>query len=385
MKRLTPAILLITFLLAILAAPAGAGTVRGVVYHDWNMNSRSAYFQRIDLFDAPLAGVDIYLLDGATEQQMVTTDRGCFLFDGLEPGTYLVDVGIDPERKCTSTNQALRIPDAVREGAVHVVAIGDSLGVEGSDLPYPERLAVRFSEMVEATCTNISVSGSATWQWLPCGETGYFEDRLAPLLPDTDVLTIALGANDLIPYVPEGPPYDPVEIISHFFEHPEYLFNIIPNIVTIANGVREINPDCDIVYVIYMNVANCTAMAELIYPFQPLASFVMELGLGLFRRVIGRVEGIVLADMLGALGDTWLDPYLIDEVHPNDEGHQLYADEIFRALGGVVIEGETAVDDRMFGFYAPDLIPGDGPAADLVGITPDPRIQRTQIPLFELD
>lgn len=357
MKRLTPAILFIVLLLALSAAPAGAGTVWGLVYHDGNSSSRSEYYQWIDSFDATLPGIDVHLLDGVSERHTVTTDQGFFLFNGMAPGTYLVDVGIDPARKCTSTNQALRIPDAVREGAVHVTAIGDSVGVIGSELPFPERLAARFSEMVEATCTNLSVSGSATWHWLPGDESGYFDDRLAPVLPETDVLAIALGANDLVAYVPAGPPYDPVAIIQHFLENPEYLLNIIPNIVTLAGAVRAINPDCDVVYVIYMNVANSTAMAELIDPFQPLASFIMKIGLGLFRRIIGPVEGIVLADMLGSLGDTWLDPYLIDEVHPNDAGHQVYADEIFRALGGVVIEEEVSVDGRMIGFHAPDLVP----------------------------
>ncbi len=357
MNRLKPTVFFVALLLALPAAPAGAGTVWGLVYHDGNSSSRSEYYQWVDSFDATLPGIDVHLLDGAGEQHAVTTDHGFFLFDGVAPGTYLVDVGIDPARKCTSTNQALRVPDAIREGAVHVVAIGDSLGVEGSEVPFPERLAARFSEMVDATCANLSVSGSATWQWLPGAESGYFDDRLAPVLPETDVLTIALGGNDLDVYVPEGPPYDPVAIIQHFLENPEYLLNIIPNIVTIVGAVRAINPDCDIVYVIYMNVANSTAMSELIDPFQPLASFIMKIALGLFRGILGQVEGIVLADMLGALGDTWLDPYLIDEVHPNDAGHQLYADEIFRALGGIVIEEEASVDGRVIGFYAPDLVP----------------------------
>jgi len=340
---------------------ASPETVSGVVYHDGNRSSRSCHEQGIDPEDVPLPDVDVYLLDGASEQHAVTNEYGSFFFEDVEPGVYLLDVGIGSDYDSTSNNHPIRIPQAVRDGAVHVVTIGDSIGAMGSDVLYPERLALRFSEMVDATFTNLAIGGTTSWHWLPGAETGYFDELLAPELSHADVVTMTLGANDLGAYVEGGPPYDPIAIIQAFLEHPEYIFDILPNISVIIDAIREINPDCDVVFVVYPNIANSTAMEELLgETLQQLASFAMGIGMTIARWAIGDIEGVVLADMFGALGDTWLDPYLIDDVHPNDAGHQLYADVIFASLGGVVIEEEKGFgESQMFGFWAPDLVPTD--------------------------
>ena len=295
-------------------------------------------------------------MDGLTERHTVTLLNGSFEFDDVDPGTYLLDMGIDPAYDCTSNNRPVRLPAAVREGAVHIVTMGDSVSVTGSDVPHPERLARHLSRIVPTTLDNLAVDGSTTWEWLPGGEKGYFEDRLLPVLADADVLTMTLGANDLYAYISDGPPYDPVEIIERLLEHPEYLTEFIPNVLTTIEEIRRRNPVCDIVYVVYWNPVNSEFMKGIMGDLQPLASQIVKTGIGYLRSVIAKIDGIVLVDVFESLGDTMIDPYLFDEAHPNDLGHQMYADVLFRSIGGVVLEPDSA-ENRLFGFYAPDLIP----------------------------
>ena len=350
----------VLFSVALLPTCAFAAGLRGTIYHDGNKDSQSVYEQDVDAEDVPLGEVDVFLLDGTTERQTTTRSGGVFAFANLNPGTYFLDIGITPDHECTSHNRSVRVPEAIREGALHIVSIGDSIGVLGSDHPYPEKLADRFAGLADTTFDNLHVAGSTSWDWLPGADTGYFDDRLAPVLPDTDLLTYTLGGNDLGVYLPPGgPPYDVLQIIMNFLQNPQYMAEIIPNITEIAAAAHDINPDCDIVYAVYPNFGNSTYLIEMIgSDLQPFASLLARAVLSLLRWRMSETEWIVLADMLDALGDTWLDPYLIDIVHPSDAGHQRYADEIFTSLGGIVLEeGRIGESRRWFGFDAPDLIP----------------------------
>lgn len=359
MKKANALLFVITLAAVFPVAPALAGTVTGVIYHDWNQSSLSEYAQTINPLDATLPGVDVHLIDRDAERHAITGEDGTFRFDDLDAGHYLLDVGLAGEHECTSNNQGRRTPQAVREGALKILTIGDSIGVQGHELPYPERLANHFSKIVETTLNNQAAGGARTWDWLPGADKHYFENRLVPNLPEADLVTITLLGNDADIYT-EGlePPYDPVQVIKNFLEAPEYIFEAIPNVVELLGLIREINPTCDIVYAVYPNFGNSSYIEVHTGPeLQPLASVLMKGAMSLLRWRIGIIEGIGIADMLGAHGDEWLDPYLIDEVHPSGEGHQSYADQIFRALGGVVILPKTlSNDERMVGFYAPDLV-----------------------------
>jgi lysophospholipase L1-like esterase len=356
MKK-TSHLLCILALAAVMISACTDGPVDGVIYHDRDRSSLSEYVQAVGLLDARLPGIDVHLLNGQTEQHTVTALDGSFAFEQIEPGTYLIDLGIDASYETTSNNRSLRLPAAVRQGEVHIVAIGDSVTSTGSEVLFCERLAHRISDMVPATFDNLAVHGSRSWDWLPGADRGYFEQRLAPVLPNADVLTMTLGANDLDFYVPpEGPPYDPFEILQRILEHSEYLLEALPNVVTLTQEILNRKPDCDIVYVIYWNVANSEVMAGILGELQPLGSDLLDMGLAILRSEMADLERILLADIAGRLEGTWIDPYLLDEKHPNDLGHQLHADVIFRALGGVVLPQDTDVS-RLFGLYAPDLLP----------------------------
>jgi hypothetical protein len=71
-------------------------------------------------------------------------------------------------------------------------------------------------------------------EWLPGSEKGYFEKRLLPALGQTDVLTITMGGNDLDLYVADGPPYDPIIILTKVFENPEPLLGLFDKILPLT-------------------------------------------------------------------------------------------------------------------------------------------------------
>lgn len=370
MRKLSICTALLFFISALTITTAHAKQITGVVYHDANKNAVSYYEQELDPVDVLLPDIDVYLLSNSGELNTTTSDYGTFSFDDVGSETYLIDLGIKKSYDCTSNNSPFRIAEAIREGHVDIVAIGDSIGTMGSDKPYPIRLAEHFQAIVDTTVKNLAVGGSASWDWLPGAPTGYFDDRLVPELADADVLTITLGGNDLVPYAPNEPPYDPIELIKNFLENPQYILEAIPNIKEVIESVQEINPNCDVVYVVYPNFGNSSFIKDYIGELQPIVAYLMEAAMSIMRGEISKVKNIVIADMLGALGDTWLDPYLVDAVHPSDAGHQLYADIIFLALGGVLIDDEKEGEKEsmgttpLFGFDAPDLVPGDDDSQD---------------------
>ncbi|MFN7956062.1 MAG: SGNH/GDSL hydrolase family protein [bacterium] len=337
----------------VLSMVVGAGCVgapvSGVVYDDTNRSSVSQYAQSIEAGDLRVAGVPVSLFGASTEATAISDVNGAVAFAPATDGTYLLSPDVDAGIDSTSNNAPKRLPQAIREGHVHMVHFGDSLGVVGPSEHFPERLAEHLSAIVPTTVENVAVGGSQTWDWLPGGASGFFEHALAPRLADADVVTITLGGNDLDVYLGNPPDYDPAHILQRFLENPEYLLEIYPNVATIVAAIRDANATCDIVYVIYPNYANSTVMKGYTGELQPLASLAFGAALSLSRQLVAEYPGVVVADMYGALGNTWLDPYLIDEVHLSSAGHQAFADEIFRALGGVdVVAGGTA--QRQFGF-----------------------------------
>ncbi len=333
--------------------------VSGTVYHDANLSSRSAYVQEIDDGDVLLPNIQVDLLDGVNEISTYTDEAGRFEFADVLPMDYVLDLHLG-DHDCTSNNRARRLPDAIRAGIIHLISLGDSIGVynePGVD-PYPVRLAARLSQFAEVDLHNIHVGGSTSWQWLPGADTGYFDDRLLPVIDDADVVTVTITGNDLAPYV-EGmsPPYDVWQIIQNFFAEPEYLLQILPRLEQLLQAIHDVNETCDVVFIMYPNFGNSTYMINDIgEALQPLVAELFPYVLGTERFVAGDVDGVLITDTLSALGDLWLDDYLIDEVHPTALGSQTYADEVFKVLGGVLAEDQAAAT-QLWGFNAPDLVP----------------------------
>ncbi|MCZ7582402.1 MAG: GDSL-type esterase/lipase family protein [Deltaproteobacteria bacterium] len=340
----------------VVAVPTLADTVGGYVYRDVDGSSRSAYVQEFGSEDAAMPGVDVALLGFESERTTVTSASGRFAFADVGDGRYLLDVDVPDTYRATSTNHPRRMMDAVRSGHVKIVAVGDSIGATGSD-PYPERLGAILDTIVETEVVNLHVGGSASWDWLPGSSRGYFENRLLPELADADLVTITVGGNDLDIYLPPGgPPYDPLEIFMNFLDNPQYVVEVIPRVVDLVEAIQSANPDCDVLYAVYPNFANSSYIAPYVGDLADFASWVLDLALRLVRGIVGATDGVLLADMLAAHDGEWLDDYLIDEVHPSDLGSQVYAEVMFRALGGVTVrEGRRAPAElSLFGFDGDD-------------------------------
>lgn len=339
-----------------------AALIEGIVYHDANQNSQSSYLQEIDAVDAPLTDVPVSLLGNGPEQTTYTDKHGAYSFVDLEPGTYLVDVALEGYEG-TSSNHARRVPEAVREGLLNIVSLGDSIGVVNypPEIPYPERLAAHFSELTEVTLHNIHVGGSTSWQWLPGDEKAYFENRLLPVLAEADLVTITINGNDFAPYAAGmSPPYDVWEIIMNFFENPDYALQSLPRTEELLEAIQAENPDCDIMLILYPNFFNSTWMQEIVGDFLPLVVWGFDFYYSIERYLVAVLDNILISDTLLAMDGFWMDDYLHDEVHPTEAGSQIYADEAFKTLGGVVIENETTTAEQMLGFFAPDYYASSG-------------------------
>lgn len=335
-------------------ASVQAGVLRGTTFLDLNQNAASHYAPSRDSNDLPWPEQTVILYDGQTETVQTTNADGHFVFRDLAAGAYYLFTENTTSHVCTTKNRAIRTPQAIREGLVRIVTYGDSIGVEGAPYPYPERVADHFAAFAEVTLENLAIGGSRTTEWLPASSAGYFETRVVPTAPNADIITITIGGNDLDVYIEGMPPYNIWQIILNFLEHPEYLFEIVPNIRTFISEIRTLNPNCDIVYVVYPNFTNSSYFVDYVgEALQPLASLLMGVALTGMRLEIGNEPSIILADMFGLLGNTWLDPYMVDFPHPSDAGHQLYADAIFTTLGGAIVGEHTMGYIRHFGFFAP--------------------------------
>ncbi|MCC6158366.1 MAG: hypothetical protein IT350_09970 [Deltaproteobacteria bacterium] len=343
---------------------ASGDDVTGVVFHDADHSARSHYVLHRNATDVVLPGVDVALIDAVGEVAAQTDADGAFVFEGVADGFYLLDTQ-DGGHDATSSNVARRVPEAIREGELVMVSLGDSIGATGT--PYPSRLADLLGELTTVDLHNIHVGGSKSWDWLPGGGgDGHYEDLLEPLLEDADLFTITLTGNDMEAYI-DGltPPYDVWEVLGRVIDHPEYVLESYPRLLDLIDAIRTANPGADIVYAIYPNFANSTFIYDRIGPdLQPLAAVIVDLYMGIGRVVVAGETDALLADMDAFYGDAWLDDYLIDEVHPSEAGSQDYAEQMFIALGGVRVGDEPLGLDREIGLYAPDLAPADDDTDD---------------------
>ena len=329
MNRLLPALLAVGLLPTLCLGQE----VGGQIYLDQNGNATSAYVHQQHAPDHGMSNVAVTARSSRDRLETLTDARGGFAFSDLTSGTWLVTA--EMEGACSSHNCPRRLPAAVDEGAINLVSFGDSIGKVGSDEPYPNRLRDHLQGVSEVSLNNISVSGSEANEWTP--GTNYFDNRLAPLVADADVITFTLGGNDLTHYW-----YDVPWDITALTGFPEAYRAIKTDIIEISEAIYTINPDVDLVYVVYPPFANTEMWAgwfDYVWPIVRAGEWLMFAD---WRRAISdALPDILLADMLAATDKSEpIDHYMYDSIHPNDAGHQWYADIIFEVLGGVVI-GDT--------------------------------------------
>jgi len=306
----------------------------GRLYVDGDGGDASIHDSSFDTdTDSPLSGVSVQLFGAGDAQTGTSCDTGEFHFGDLAEGSYVLAPDLDVDGNCMQRNCTKRLPQALEEGAVKIVTMGDSVPVVGDDTLFPERLATLLEDLADIDNTNVAVGGSVSTQWLP--GTANFENRLAPELSDADVVIMSIGGNDITQSLDASALQDPEGAVENTYE---LVAEIAENVRDTVSAMREINPDIDVVYCIYVDYGQAS-----IFPWGIVANLVGQEAitdvLKTARESISVEEDILVADLFGASHqlDDPLDDYLADALHFNDRGHTLYAEEIFMTLGGFVI------------------------------------------------
>ena len=121
------------------------------------------------------------------------------------------------------------------------------------------------------------------------------------------------------------------------------------NLSATISAIRERAPEADLVWIVYPNYAMSSAWGEIAGEYQGAAELFLESQLKIIREEMADVSGLMLMDMFGAVEKGKIDSLLLDELHLNAQGHEFYAEELFRALGGVNLAEAEEVDVQ-FGF-----------------------------------
>jgi lysophospholipase L1-like esterase len=320
------------------------------VYLDENGSDLSRYVGGFeDGIDTPLGDMEIRVF-GAEPFSVQTCDDGSYQVPTLDDGVYVVSP-VDLQAACSRRNCPRRLPVALEEGAVKILTIGDSVPVEGDPVTFPARVADLMAGLAEIDQVNAAVSGTQSSDWLPDGS--YFGE-IRSELADTDVVVIVLGGNDVLNYVSTA---DLSDLGAAVAGAQATVDQVVVNVRAIATEVRSENADIDVVFCIYPDYSQATATP----PWSDLSFLPPGVVSGLLARARDAVtpeDAFVIVDLLEITQDLPqpLDDYLADSLHFNDAGHDLYAHEVFRALGGVIVgesplgNGETFENRHDFGF-----------------------------------
>ncbi|MGM0575121.1 MAG: SGNH/GDSL hydrolase family protein [Myxococcota bacterium] len=327
-----------------LEAPA----VSGRFYVDRDESAESLYEQFGSTeHDEPLSGRGVALVGTGGEAATESCPDGRFSFGAVAEGTWLVVPDLAAEEACTTHNCPRRFSEAVSEGAVKIVTIGDSVPHAGPHPHFPARLRTLVQPLAEAENVNVAVPGAVTDDWLPGSD--YFEDRFAPHAGDADVVVVSVGGNDLKNYMGDLTSKSSDEVFGLLEAFPEYFEGVTGNIETILEEIRARAPEADIVYCIYPNYGNSETWQDMAGSFHAVIPGLVGSTFDDLRTAVAALDGVVIADIEASLGTDDVEPYLNDPLHMNDLGHQLYADRIFEALGGVVV-GEEGGPETPFTF-----------------------------------
>ena len=318
-------------------AEIGEGSgVSGLFYVDTDSADLSTYAAAMDENDLPLAGIELALQGSDGSHESTSCEDGSYAFGDLAEGTYVLSP-VFPDAECQQRNCPKRTLDAIADGHIKIVTFGDSVPVEGTSPFFPERLAELLSPLADVENKNVARGGSISAQWLP-GTTNY-ENRLRPQVDDADLVIASIGGNDIMSHLDASALADPEGALE---EIAALVSEIVDNVVTIADALREENPDVDFLYCLYVDYGSATST----YPWSLADQFLPEGAIASLlenaRSQVPKDGNLLMADLFGASQalDDSLDDYLYDSLHFNDRGQTLYAEEIFKTLGGILI-GES--------------------------------------------
>ena len=199
---------------------------------------------------------------------------------------------------------------------------------------FPERVRTLFEPLVDIQSINVAIGGTTSRDWLP--DSNAFLTRVVPEIADADLVIITVGGNDILEYI--GAIGIPNDIPAAVDGAKSVVRTVVRNVMQTIDAIREINPDADIAYCLYANYSQATGNAI----WGLLNGF---LGPGTVGEILELARSyfptddphLILVDMYGAAEGLPLHDYLYDELHFNDAGQSLYAEEVFETLGGVLI------------------------------------------------
>lgn len=325
---------------------AGAGTtVSGDMYVDDDQSERSLWdLPNVGAGGEAVVGVSMRLIGADGVTQGITCDDGTWGFSDLSGDTWIVDVEWPEGTICRTRNCTRRFGDAAAEGSVKILTIGDSVPVVGDAPFFPERLGGMVSAVAEVEIVNNAVGGTTSEDWVPGSQL--YNERLAPHIADTDVFIVSIGGNDFLQYVNEGAASDPIGALNGI---PDFVREVMGRVIDIKDEVRSQNPDADLVYLLYPNYATSDMWAS---QFGFAASFIEDAVTDALEQILNELavsEDIILVDFYGYFRETGLDldDYLYDQLHFNDAGQEVYARQIFEALGGATtVEAAIGLETR---------------------------------------
>ena len=316
--------------------------IHGWIYEDLGEPDVSTHVAGFDAsVDVPIPQMNVALLSQDGEETTATCLDGGFAFADVGLGARIIAPHWPEGTICNSRNCPKHIIQAIREGSVKIVTFGDSVPVVGSAQTFPVHLGERINAFAPTNSVNVAVGGTTSPQWLP--GTSLFNNTLIPEIVDADMVIASIGGNDLLEYANNalaggGGLNAAIDGASAKVQE------IMDNVLQTFAEIRKTNPDVDLVYCLYPNYAESKIWGDMLNVFPGVQDLVVTLisdALDQVRAEIDPAEDIVLVDFFAALDGTLLDDYLYDSLHFNDIGHVFYAEEIFRTIGGVVVQPLT--------------------------------------------
>lgn len=322
----------------------------GRTYVDTDDSDRSRYAGGYSDVDMPIEGKELELL-GSDVPVFETCPNGEYHVP-VEEGIYVV-APLEHQAACSQRNCVERFPEAVREGVVKIVTVGDSVPVLGAAVTFPTRVAEIVSAVADVEDTNLAVSGTESSEWVP--GSFYFEgarDELA----DADVVLVSVGGNDVLAFAST---VDFNDLGAALEGAQQTVDQVVTNVLAIKDEIRSFNADVDILFCLYPDYSKAT-MTPPWSNLDILPPGVVPSLLVRARDNFSAEDDVVLVDLFGLTTSLPrpLDDYLDDALHFNGLGHDLYAHEVFRALGGTIV-GESPLatepvsDNRVDYGYVP--------------------------------
>jgi lysophospholipase L1-like esterase len=305
----------------------------GQLYWDADASDESRHAYSYDASaDAAVMGSNVKLMGSSGVEETSSCENGSFAFENLAEGSYVLGVEHE-EAQCMQRNCTQRFPTAIEEGNVTIVTFGDSVPKIGDAPMFPDRLATLIGDLAEVDNRNVAVPGTLSTDWVP--GTNNFENKVKPNVAEADVIIISVGGNDITSSLDASALQNIDQAIEDTYA---LVADIVVNIKDMADEIRSINPDVDIVYCLYVDYGTATiqpwGLASAFLPEGTITNILMSA-----REQVPSDSNIILADLFGASQKLTepLDEYLYDALHFNDKGQTMYAEEVFQSLGGVLV------------------------------------------------